>query len=201
MPGFFRPEAIESQRRDWLGSIQLIRPVSLTMLTALVAIAAIALAAFLLLSEYTRKARVTGVLMPDQGVIRLMAPQGAVVLESNAAEGRAVRRGDVLYVLGVGQATPSGDTQTVVQASLAARQRSLQGAARQRNSLEQAQLSSIERQLDDMRRELASIGVEADLQRQRLALAQQTQTRFESLAMRTSCRRRKCRRRRKRCSA
>ena len=181
MPGFFRPEAIESQRRDWLGSIQLIRPVSLTMLTALVAIAAIALAAFLLLTEYTRKARVTGVLMPDQGVIRLMAPQGAVVLESNAAEGRTVRRGDVLYVLGVGQATPSGDTQAVVQASLAARERSLQAATRQRNFLEQAQLSAIERQLDDMRRELASIGVEADLQRQRLALAQQTQTRFESL--------------------
>ena len=181
MPGFFRPEVIESQRRDWLGSIQLIRPVSLTLLTAFVAVAAVALAAYLTLGEYTRKARVTGVLMPDQGVIRLMAPQGAVVLESNAAEGRAVRRGDVLYVLGVGQATLSGDTQAVVQASLAARERSLQGAARQRSSLEQAQLSAIERQLGDMRHELASIAVEADLQRQRLALAQQTQTRFESL--------------------
>ena len=181
MPSFFRPEVIESQRRDWLGSIQLIRPVSLAVLTAFVAVAAISLAAYLVLGEYTRKARVTGVLMPDQGVIRLMAPQGAVVLESNAAEGRAVRRGDVLYVLGVGQATLSGDTQAVVQASLAARERSLQGAARQRSSLEQAQLSAIERQLDDMRRELASIAIEADLQRQRLALAQQAQTRFESL--------------------
>ena len=181
MTHFFRPEVIESQRRDWLGSIQLIRPVSSTVLTAFVVIAAVSLAAYLVLGEYTRKARVTGVLMPDQGVIRLMAPQGAVVLESNAAEGRAVRRGDVLYVLGVGQATLSGDTQAVVQASLAARERSLQGAARQRSSLEQAQLSAIERQLDDMRRELASIAVEADLQRQRLALAQQAQTRFESL--------------------
>ena len=143
MPGFFRPEVIESQQRDWLGSIQLIRPVSLAVLSAFVAVAAISLAAYLVLGEYTRKARVTGVLMPDQGVIRLMAPQGAVVLESNAAEGRAVRRGDVLYVLGVGQATLSGDTQAVVQASLAARERSLQGAARQRSSLEQAQLTAI----------------------------------------------------------
>ena len=177
----FRPEALEHQRRDWLGSIQLIRPVSLTVLTALVVLAATSLAAYLMLGEYTRKARVNGVLMPDQGVIRLMAPQGAVVLESNAAEGRSVRRGDVLYVLHVGQATLSGDTQAVVQASLVARERSLQGAARQRSSLEQAQLTAIERQLDDMRRELASIAVEADLQRQRLALAQQAQTRVESL--------------------
>ena len=177
----FRPEALEHQRRDWLGSIQLIRPVSLTVLTVFVVLAATSLAAYLVLGEYTRKARVNGVLMPDQGVIRLMAPQGAVVLESNAVEGRSVLRGDVLYVLGVGQATLSGDTQAVVQASLAARERSLQGAARQRSSLEQAQLTAINRQLDDMRRELASIAVEADLQRQRLALAQQAQTRFESL--------------------
>ena len=181
MAGLFRPEVLEGRQRDWLGSIQLIRPVSLAVLTTFVALGVVALALFLVLGEYTRKARVSGVLMPDQGVIRLMAPQGAVVLESHVAEGRVVRGGDVLYVLGVGQATLSGDTQAVVQASLAARERSLQSSARQRTSLEQAQLLAIDRQIDDMRRELASIAVEADLQRQRLALAQQAQARFESL--------------------
>lgn len=181
MSSLFRPEVLEGRQRDWLGSIQLIRPVSLAVLTAFVALGVVALAFYLVLGEYTRKARVSGVLMPDQGVIRLMAPQGAVVLESHVAEGRVVRRGDVLYVLGVGQATLSGDTQAVVQASLAARERSLQSSARQRTSLEQAQLVAIDRQIDDMRRELASIAVEADLQRQRLALAQQAQARFESL--------------------
>ena len=181
MTSLFRPEVLEHRQREWLGSIQLIRPVSLAVLTTFVAVSAVALASYLVLGEYTRKARVSGVLMPDQGVIRLMAPQGAVVIESHVAEGRAVRRGDVLYVLSVGQATLSGDTQAVVQASLAARERSLQSTARQRTSLEQVQLVALDRQLDDMRRDLASIAVEADLQRQRLALAQQAQARFESL--------------------
>jgi len=94
--GLFRPEVLESRRRDWLGSIQLIRPVSFAVLTTAVALGAVALAAFLVLGEYTRKARVSGVLMPDQGVIRLMAPQGALVLESHASEGGSVKRGDVL---------------------------------------------------------------------------------------------------------
>ena len=181
MVSLFRPEVLEHRHREWLGSIQLIRPVSLAVLTTFVAVSAVALASYLVLGEYTRKARVSGVLMPDQGVIRLMAPQGAVVIESHVAEGRAVRRGDVLYVLSVGQATLGGDTQAVVQASLAARERSLQSTARQRSSLEQLQLAALDRQLDDMRRDLASIAVEADLQRQRLALAQQAQARFESL--------------------
>ena len=181
MAHLFRPEVLEGRQRDWLGNIQLIRPVSLAVLTTLVAVCVVALAAFLALGEYTRKARINGVLVPDQGVIRLMSPQGAVVLESHVTEGRAVHRGDVLYVLGVGQATLSGDTQAAVQTSLAARERSLQLASRQSNSLEQAQLAAIDGQLEDMRRELTSIGVEADLQRQRLALAQQAQSRFESL--------------------
>ena len=181
MTSLFRPEVFESRQRAWLGSIQLIRPVSLAVLTTCVVLATASLGAYLVFGEYTRKARVSGVLVPDQGVIRLMSPQGAVVVESHAAEGQSVKRGDVLYVLAVGQATLSGDTQVVVQASLAARERSLQDAARQRSSLERAQSQAIDRQLEDMRRELASMAVEADLQRQRLVLAQQAQARFESL--------------------
>ena len=181
MPKLFRPEVLESHRREWLGSIQLMRPVSLAWLTGLVLCAGCLVAAYLTLGEYTRKARVTGYLIPDHGLVRLMAPQAATVVESHASEGRAVKRGDVLFVLAVGQATLSGDTQTAVQASLAARKRSLEDSARRRAALEQAQAEALGRQADDMRVELASISGEIDLQRQRLALAQQAQARLESL--------------------
>jgi membrane fusion protein len=177
----FRPEALEHRERDWLGSIQLIRPVSLTVLTCLVLLVAALLAAYLTLGEYTRKARVGGYLVPDRGVIRLVAPQPATVVESHVAEGRAVHRGDVLFVLAVGQATPSGDTQAAVQSSIAARALSLQGAARQRGVLEQNQLAALDRQIDEMQRELGSMKAEAELQAERLVLAQQAQAQYESL--------------------
>jgi len=177
----FRPEALESRQRDWLGSIQLIRPVSLGVLTGAVVLAVVAVGAFLSLGEYTRKARVSGFLVPDRGVIRLVTPQTATVVESHVAEGLAVRQGDVLFVLAVGQATLSGDTQAAVQSSLASRERSLQSAARQRGQIEQAQVAAIDAQVADMRRELDAMAVEADLQRQRLVLAQEAFTQYESL--------------------
>jgi membrane fusion protein len=177
----FRSEAIENRQRDWLGSIQLIRPVSLTFLTVFVVIVAVAVASYLALGHYTRKARISGYLVPDRGVIRLMAPQSATVVESHVAEGRSVLRGDVLFVLEVGQTTLNGDTQTAVQSSLAARQLSLQGATRQRTQLTQSQLDAIDAQVVDMRREIDSMAVESDLQRQRLALAQEAQAQYESL--------------------
>jgi membrane fusion protein len=177
----FRTEAVESRQRDWLGSIQLIRPVSLAVLTGCAVLAVAATATYLTLGEYTRKARVSGYLAPDRGVIRLVAPQASVVVESHVAEGRAVKRGDVLFVLAVGQATLSGDTQEAVQSSLSARGASLQEAARQRTLLELNQRQALDRQIADMRRELGSMAVETDLQRQRLALAQQDQQLYESL--------------------
>jgi membrane fusion protein len=179
--GLFRTEVLEHRERDWLGSIQLIRPVSLAALTTLALVAALAVGAYLVLGEYTRKARVAGYLVPDRGLIRLMAPQSAMVIESHVAEGRSVRRGDVLFVLDVSQATPSGDTQGAVQSSIAARSASLRGTAHQRDLLQQNQAAALDRQVEDMQRELASMKLETELQLQRLALAQQAQSQFESL--------------------
>ena len=178
MTSLFRPEAVEGRRQEWLGSIQLVRPVSLRLLTLAVVAAALAVAALLVEGHYTRKARVAGFLVPDRGVIRLLPPLAGTVLESHVAEGRVVREGDVLFVLAVDQATPQGDA---VQTSLAARERSLKGAALQQNLLRDSQVAAIDRRLDDMRRELAAMQAEADLQTQRLVLAQQAQTRLESL--------------------
>lgn len=144
MPNLFRTQALEHRQRDWLGSIQLVRPVSLALLTAFVVVVAAAVAAYLVWGEYTRKARVSGYLVPDRGLIRLMAPQSATVVENHVAEGRAVHQGDVLFVLAIGQSTSSGDAQTAIQSSLASRERSLQDAVRQRGLLEQNQLASLE---------------------------------------------------------
>jgi membrane fusion protein len=174
----FRREALESRQQDWLGTVQLVRPVSLTVLTITIVVAAVAVAALLVEGRYTRKARVTGFLVPDRGVIRLMPPQAGTVLESHVAEGRVVHAGDVLFVLAVDRATPKGDA---VQNSFSSRERSLKDAAQQQFVLQQAQASAIDQRVADMRRELASLDAEADLQAQRLLLAQQAQARLEAL--------------------
>jgi membrane fusion protein len=180
MTSLFRHEVLENRQRDWLGSIQLTRPLSLRLLTGLAVLIAASVITYLVLGEYTRKARVTGFLAPDKGVIRLVAPRAATVLESHVAEGRSVRQGEVLYVLSVEQNTLAGDTDAVVQ-SLSARERSLQGASLEQLELERERLATTDRQIESMRHELAQMDAEAQLQHQRLGLAQQAEKRLESL--------------------
>jgi len=177
MSSLFRPEVIENRQSQWLGSIQLLRPVSLHVLTLLAVSAAVLVAAYLWIGEYTRKAHVKGFLAPDRGLMRLMSPQSATVLESRAVEGASVRAGDVLYVLSVDAANVSGN----VRETLTARERSLLGAARQQAELERERAQALDRQVGTMRGELAQIDAEARLHEQRLALANQALARLESL--------------------
>lgn len=181
MTTLFRPEVIEGRQQAWLGSIQLVRPVPLAVLTALVLVIAVAVGAFLIEGRYTRKAHVSGYLVPDRGVLRLVPAQAGIVAQSQAVEGRAVRRGDVLFVLAVDQPSLAGDTQAAVQHSLAERRRSLQDTARQAAQLRQAQLAGIDRQIADLRRELSQMDTEARLVEEQLRLKQQDLAQYEAL--------------------
>lgn len=181
MSGLFRTESVEHQSRSWLGGIQLVRPVPLALLTGLVACTAMATGLFLFQGEYTRKAHVLGVIVPDRGLLRLPSPAVGTVVERRVSEGDPVRAGDVLFVVSVDKSTLKGDAQSAVQGSLDARQRSLQEARAQSQALEREQVAALTRQIEDMRRELLQMDGEAELQQQRLALALKAQARLESL--------------------
>jgi membrane fusion protein len=72
----FRPEVIANRQRDWLGSIQLIRPVSLSVITGFVVLAAVAVTLFLALGEYTRRAHVSGYLVLAAPPTPALVPAG-----------------------------------------------------------------------------------------------------------------------------
>lgn len=177
----FRPEVADAHRQPWLGPVQLVHPLSLNVLTVGVLVALSLVAALLFFGEYTRKARVSGVLVPDLGVIRLVPPVAGRVLERNVSEGQMVRAGDVMFVLSVQDSTLPADAQAQVLRSIDQRRASLHDSSRQLDLLAQAQALALDRRLDEVRREQTQAEAEAALHRQRLGLAQQALTRLEAL--------------------
>jgi membrane fusion protein len=175
----FRREALAGRQQSWLGSIELMQPLSMRLL-GLVALASVAaVLVFLCAGEYTHKARVAGYLVPDRGVLRIASPQAATVLERRVSEGQQVRAGDVLFVLALDSASQSieGIAQNLVQ-----REKSLQGTADQQQQLTNAQGHALQTRRQGLQREIAAAQAEADLQDQRLALAREALLRFENLA-------------------
>lgn len=177
----FRDEALQARQGTGLGRVQLLRPLSLDLVTLGVLVVALLVGAFLALAQYTRKATVDGALAPDRGLIRLVPAEAATVIERRVAEGQTVKAGDVLFVLALERPRLLADAQAEVRRSLGERQRSLQDAARQQDSLAAAQLAALDRRLQTLVAEAAQVDGEAALQQQRLALAQQAQDRLEAL--------------------
>lgn len=177
----FRPEALDAHRQQWLGDVQLARPLALSWLTAGVLCTLVAGLAFLSLAHYTRKATASGVLVPDRGLIRLVPAAAATVLERRVTEGQAVAAGEVLFVLAVDRPLLANDAQAQVRRSLDERRRSLTEAAQAQQALAVTRAAALQHRLAALAAELAQAEAEARLQAQQLALAEQGLARMQAL--------------------
>jgi membrane fusion protein len=100
----FRKESEQARSAAWLGRVVLIRPISFTFITICALGFSIALGLFFVSGEYTRKARVTGVLAPIEGVAKIIAQQSGIVETVHVREGDRVQKDAALMVLGDGRA-------------------------------------------------------------------------------------------------
>jgi len=131
----------------------------------------IALAVFFCLGEYTRKARVTGVLAPSQGVMRIVAPQAGIALKVHAREGERVPIDAPLFVIADTRANRARvEVGTVLEASLEGRRRALRS---QREhvlaALESEQAGLVQRQRG-LSREIEQLDAEIGAHAARFAL-------------------------------
>ena len=95
----FRDEVHAAQAAQWLGSVRLHRPLSFSLVTACALGLALALVAFAAWGEVTRKARLSGLLVPSQGSLNITAQQSGGLMELPILEGQTVKAGEVLLVL------------------------------------------------------------------------------------------------------
>jgi membrane fusion protein len=181
----FRQEVLEARQNRWLGGIVLGQPLSLWLLTAFAVGAALLIVLFLIFGDYTRRTRVGGQLLPDQGIATVTAPVPGTLAEVRVEEGQRVQAGEVLAVLVMPRATlVGGDTHAALQAALAERQEGLvSGFASQREQL-LAQQQGLAEQIAAVQSELRQIDAELNTRRAQYRLAQQTTQRLQELRAR-----------------
>ncbi len=94
--GLFRPEALEAQRQALLGRIQVNTPLAHWAISGFVIAFIGALLLFLCLGHYTRRATVTGTLVPSAGLLTLSAASMGRGMRVDVHEGQHVARSQVL---------------------------------------------------------------------------------------------------------
>ncbi|MFC5500099.1 HlyD family secretion protein [Caenimonas terrae] len=178
----FRQEALDHKRDTWLGEILLARPTSFSILSVAFLGIAFALLAFLVWGEYTKKARSSGYLVPDQGLLKIFAQQSGAVSALRVREGQLVKRGDVLAVISTERTSESGDTQAEISKQLTMRRMSLVGEQVKTRQMYAEQLNSATKRLGNLSQEREQLTRTIQAQEQRVRLGEELVARNVRLA-------------------
>lgn len=178
----FRREAVEHSLARSHGTVLLARSVSHALLTGLFAAIAAVVLLFFAAAGVTRKADVPGILLPAQGLIRVLCTQAGVVLERHVHEGQAVQAGDVLFVLGSERASARhGDVEQAIATLLQSRRDSLANEQQQLREQTRQRRDAAQRRADDLATEMGRIAAQRALQQRRVGLAEAALQRYADL--------------------
>lgn len=178
----FRPEVLDEQNQQAIGDVLLVQPVSTRALTWLSITMAVALIGFAFWGEYTRKAHVTGYLVPTTGLIKVHTLETGTIVDKRVVEGQPVSKGDVLYVVSMERRSrDSVDTQAAAMAQVAERRSSLNAEIAQQTDIADIERRTLAQRATSMENELAKVALELDTQQQRVAIANNTLKRYRAL--------------------
>lgn len=168
----FRSEAVAARQTQWLGTVTLAPRASFRMFTIVGLLAAAAVVALLFFGQFTRTARISGWLLPQDGVVRVQAPRPGVVASVAVKEGDTVHRGDRLLTLSDElQSARFGATQAQVSQRLGERRASMSEERSQQRRLYAQQDRALADRVAVLRSEEEQIEREIGLARQRVEIA------------------------------
>jgi membrane fusion protein len=168
----FRQEALDHKRDTWLGEILLARPTSFGVLALLFLGIALGVLGYLVWGEYTKKARASGYLVPEQGLIKIYPQQSGAITILRVKEGQSVKRGDVLVIISTERTSLQGNTQIEIARQLALRQKSLVEEESKTHQLYAGQIDSAQKRLAQLIQERDQLSRVISAQKQRVKLSE-----------------------------
>ena len=165
-----------------LGDIVLVHPLSMTLLTVVAMVMATCVVLFFAFGTYTRRTTVSGVVMPDAGLVKVYALQPGIVVERDVKEGQRVTRGQTLYTVSTDlQSAAQGATQAALIAQARQRKASLLAEMDKTRSLQQDERDTLRAKIGNLKGTLAQIDDQLAAQRLRTSIAADGATRYRGL--------------------
>ena len=168
--GLFRREALHSQRRAALGSIQINTPPAFWAVSLLSAAFVMAAGTYLYLGHYTRRAAVSGMLVPASGLVTLNATDAGDVLAVDVHQGERVVAGERLASFDNPLASAAlGNTLAFITSELDTERKGLEQDLTTQRALAASQSATLRQSVASLRAQLAQIDSQLVLQRQEAA--------------------------------
>jgi membrane fusion protein len=184
MSELFRREAVRHATRRLEGEVVLATPLSIKTLGLFLATIVFAAVAFLFSASYARKATITGLLVPDQGMIRATTVGAGSLQTIMVKEGDVVKAGDRLAVVSLAVETAAGNVGEVIQRGLASEALAARAKAESTLARLSVELEQAKNRLSKSEAEQEQIRTQISLQESRVKLAEDDLARGMAIAER-----------------
>jgi membrane fusion protein len=170
---------------QWLGTVLLEPRITHWMFASLALLATAAVLGLLFFTSYTRKARINGWLVPQQGVVRVFAPQTGVITQIHVKEGMDVKKGAPLVAVSTEmQSQAAGATRQEVVDRLTKRRNSMSAEKLTQDRLFAQQTADLLQRIGVLEDEQKYLVQEMNLQRARLQLSERVTERTRAMRAR-----------------
>jgi membrane fusion protein len=182
MSELFRKEAVQHATRRLAGDVVLATPLSVKTLGVFLSAVIFGATAFAALASYARKATVTGLLVPDQGMIRVTLQSPGTLQSVMVKEGDLTKAGDRLAVVAMGAETLGGNVGEVMAKGLSAESQAARAKAQSVLARLQVEGEQAKIRLSKNRVEQKQVATQIELQQTRVDFAKQELARAEAAA-------------------
>lgn len=154
----FREEVFEHRKEKLHGDVQLAVPVSWQLVAIVFFVIVAAGLLFLSLAGYSRIETVSGLIVPEQGLARIVPSRAGIVEDLAVEEGQVVEQGAWLAVIQTGEVLPAGgDSSTAILTSLGRQEEGLSTQAEQIAASASAERRQLDAQVSGLQSDIAGL--------------------------------------------
>lgn len=162
---FFRHEVSQARRADWLGEVLLVAPMRRWIIAAISLSLGTFIICFLFLAHYTRRGTVSGMLVPDTGLMNVVAVAPGTLVGMRVHVGQRVKANDVLLEISSDRDSASlGSAGGRVAAELERQRAGLESDLANQRQLSADRLVAIDDRLRSLRAQSADIDAQIVMQ-------------------------------------
>lgn len=167
----FREEAIKSKRSKITGSIVIVQPISTYTTSLMTFLVFILVTIFLTQSEYSRKEKVKGYLIPEKGLVKVFSDRQGVVEELYVREADHVTEGQPLIKVKNSQSLATGvELSDALSREVSKQISTLQVELETSEQMFRHDRTRLERQIVQLNQSLSSVQKAGTTNRKRLAI-------------------------------
>jgi membrane fusion protein len=180
MTKLFRDEAVQRKLLD-IGVPLDITSSWMKILAAVLCVLVLAGIVLTVFGSYSHKARVMGFLIPDKGLIKVIAPHEGRISERHAKEGQHVNKDDALFIVDVGSVTAAGRTADLVVDSLRQRRTLLEQEIARLKTIQSAESERLDVGITSLKNQIISYESQLKVQDEYLQLTRNSLNRNKAL--------------------